>query len=290
MENNYLKVLLESLLDSLYIFICIFLVYVLLSFIEDKLAKKIEKKAGLSPLLGASIGLIPQCGFSIVCADLYKKKHLSIGCLIAVFIACSDEAIPILLSNPDSFFSTILIIFIKFIVAIFFGYLIDFIYRSQKLKEKTEKIEITHHGCCHHEIEHHHESSFKSHIIHPLVHSIKIGLYVFIINLIFSSIIYFIGEETIKSFLNQNIYFTPFLASLIGLIPNCASSVIISELYISSSISLAATISGLICNAGLGIMYLFKDKKMLKSALSICGILVLIANIVGYIILFIEQL
>ena len=125
-------------------------------------------------------------------------------------------------------------------------------------------------------------------MLHPLIHSLKICLYVLIINITFNLIIHFVGENVIKNFLNNNIFITPLLSSLVGLIPNCASSVIISELFVESSLTFSATLSGLICNSGLGLIYLFKDKNKFKNAISIVITLFLISLLVGYTSLFIE--
>ena len=117
--------LLHSILETINVFVVLLIVYILLSFIEDKITKKFKKADKYSPLLGTLIGLIPQCGFSIVSSDLYRKKHISLGTLLAVFIVCSDEAIPIFLSHPEKALSLIPLLIIKLITAIFFGYLID---------------------------------------------------------------------------------------------------------------------------------------------------------------------
>lgn len=283
--------LIHSVLETINVFVVLFALYILLSFIEEKISNKFKKSNKYSPLLGSLIGLIPQCGFSIVSSDLYRKKHISLGTLLAVFIVCSDEAIPIFLSHPDKALSLIPLLIIKLITAIFFGYLIDFILaKKQQLKERKlldNKENILHKGCCHSHIHEKEEKKLHKHFIDPLLHSLKIIIYVFIINILFTLFIYFIGEDKIANFLNSNIYLTPLFSSIIGLIPNCASSIIISELYINNTISFAATISGLICNAGLGLIYLYKDKTQLKNSLLVTLLLFLIANFVGYLLLLI---
>lgn len=289
--EELLHELLHALLDTINVFLVIFLLYILLSFIEDKITKKFEKSSKFSPIYGALIGIIPQCGFSIVSSDLYRKKNISLGTLLAVFIVCSDEAIPIFLSHPDKALSVIPLLIIKLITAIIFGYLIDFILlKHQEIKERkihNHDTNIIHKGCCHNHIHEVKENKLHKHLIDPLIHSLKIIIYVFIVNVIFALLIYFIGEENIANFLNANVYLTPLLSSIIGLIPNCASSVIISELYINNTLTFAATMSGLICNAGLGLVYLYKDKSKIKNSLLITLLLFLIANFVGYLLLFI---
>lgn len=290
--QEYLHEISHAFIDTFIVFIVILIIYFVLSFFESKLANKINKSNKFSPIIGASVGLIPQCGFSIVASDMYRKNYITIGTLIAVFISTSDEAIPILLASPDKLLSILPLITIKFIIALFFGYLIDFILNKKTIlatKHNHEEENTIHKGCCNHHIEHDKKESFvKAHIIHPLLHSLKVSAYVLVINVVFSTLIYFIGEQTIMNFLDNNIFLTPLLSSLIGLIPNCASSVIITQLYVSNTLTFSATISGLICNAGLGLVYLFKDKSKIKNSLFITSLLLLISLLVGYISLFIE--
>lgn len=277
----------DAFKDTIITFLVIFILYVLISFIETKLTSKFKKSAKYSPIIGAGIGLIPQCGFSIVASDLYLKNYISMGTLIAIFISCSDEALPILLASPSSMIMCIPLLLTKFVVASVFGYLIDFIFKKPKLIINTnnEEIEKNDYCCFHHN---HFQSKIKEHLVHPLIHSLKISLYVLIVNIAFALIIYYIKEDNIKAFINNNIYLTPFLSSIVGLIPTCASSIIITELFVSKALSFGATISGLICNAGLGLIYLFKKKENFKNNLLIVSLLFAISLIVGYIILFIE--
>ena len=284
------EVILDAFLDTLKVLAIVFIVYFVLSFVEKKLASKFAKRSKVSPLIGASVGLIPECGFSVVAADMYKKSYISLGTIIAVFIACSDEALPIMLTSFDSIIMVLPLLAVKFVVAIAVGYLVDLILnKRQIIKEKHNHEGFIHTGCCHHEIEQDDaEPFYKKHLLHPLFHSLKIALYIFIINLLFGFIIYFIGENSIKDFLDNNVYLTPILASLVGLIPNCSSSVIISELYVENALTFSATIAGLICNAGLGLIFLFKEKQLIKKTLTIMSILLLTSLFVGYIGLIIE--
>ena len=297
-----LEVLLDALKDSFLAFIIILLFNILISFIEGKLASKVNKNNKLSPLLGSLIGLIPQCGFSIVATNLYTKSHITMGTLIAVYIACSDEALPLMLSEPSKIYMVLPLLLIKLVIGFTFGYLIDVIFHKHRCisqikikmeEENDEEENEIHKGCCHHDIEENTKSgksNIKKHFIHPLIHSIKVIIYVFIVNLFFGTLIYLIGEENFSSFLNSQKWLTPLYSSIIGLIPNCASSVLITELYIQNSISFGATVSGLCCNAGLGFMFLFKDNKDLKNNLLILASLIAISLFSGYLILICETL
>lgn len=290
-----LEVLLDALIDSLKVLLVVFIMYILISFFEKKLADKISKKSKFSVLLGALFGLIPQCGFSVIAADLYLKRHITMGTLIAVFIACSDEALPIFLSSSDKFLMALPLLGSKFIVAFLVGFLIDAIYtKSHKEvvshEEHCEHEEEVHVGCCHHEIESNHdenESKFHKYLLHPLLHSLKIFVYVLVINVVFGILVYYVKEENISAFLTQNSGLAPLFAVLVGLIPNCASSVIISDLYIAGHITFGTCIAGLICNAGLGFVYLFKNKSNLKNNLIVLLIVALTGLLVGYLLNFI---
>ena len=282
-------VFLHSLLDSLKILVFVFIFNFLLSLFENYFANKMTKNKKLNPLTGSLFGLIPQCGVSVLGADLFIKDHISIGTLIAIFIACSDEAIPIILSQSDKAIYVVLLIVSKIIIGFVVGFLVDLIYRKSK-----EKVEEHHHhcahehevkiGCCSHDINNDEESKLKRYFIHPLLHSLKLFLYIFIINFIFGSIIHFVGEDTFNNILQNNKFFTPLYATMIGLIPNCASSVIISNLFINGQLTFGSTLAGLITNAGLGMIVLLKNKNMIKKTIVIIAILVLTALVSGYVI------
>ena len=293
-----IHVLEHSLIDSLKVLAVVIIMNIIISFFEGKLANKINKNSKFSTLLGASIGLIPQCGFSVVASDMYQKKKITLGTLIAVFIATSDEALPIILSSQDKFFMVIPLIISKLIIAFIIGSLVDLIISKINKPLSFDQVlinneKVIHKGCCAHTIEEHSNSKkafLKEHFLHPLLHSLKIFIYVFVINFIFGTIVHFIGEENISNFLTTYKYLTPLVGSIIGLIPNCASSVIVTNLYVQGSIAFSSALAGLITNAGLGLAFLFKDKNSLKKNLLIVAILLVTANLCGYIGLIIEGL
>ena len=286
------ELLLHSLLDSLKIFVVVFLFYIILSFFESKISHVLEKSKKISPLIGSATGLIPQCGVSVIASDLYLKKHITMGTLVAIFISCSDEALPILFSDINLIPSTLLLIAIKFIVGFVVGFTLDLILSNTK-KEVKEHHHHCHHehevikGCCHHDINNDHENKWKIHLLHPLLHSLKLLAYIFVITFIFELLIHFIGEENISLFLQSNKFLAPLFTTLLGLIPNCASSVIIADLYILQAIPFGAVLSGLIMNSGLGTIYLLKNKHHRKDTLVIYIILFLVSLISGYIALII---
>lgn len=283
-----LDLLIDALLDSLKVLGFSFIIYFILSFFEDKISHLLQHHKRVSPIIGAAAGLIPQCGISVVASDLYLKERITIGTLFAVFFACSDEALPILISDINKAIYVIPLLLMKIIFGFGFGYLLDLIVKNKKEKIEIDEEEI-HIGCCHHEIDHE-TSKLMTHLVHPLLHSLKIFIYVLIVNIIFSLIVYFIGENNIVSFLSTNLYLTPIFAAIIGIIPNCASSVLLCEVFISGGIPFGALFTGLCMNAGLGLVYLLKNKKSWKSILILEGYLLITSVVLGYIIITITSL
>ena len=273
-----LHVLEHALIDSLKVFILVFILYFALSFVENYISKKLSSNNKVSPFFGSLLGLIPQCGISVAASDLYIKRKITVGTLVAVFLACSDEAIFILLAS-DKFLTVFPLLFIKLVVGFISGMMIDsFILRKQKLKKDNEEVV----SCAHHHEHHHHDSKLKHNFKHTLLHSIEILIYVFIVNFIFGLLIELLGEAKLIIFLQNNKYLAPLFSSIIGVIPNCASSVVLSELYIINGLSFGALLSGLLMNAGLGLVYLFKKKENLKMNINIIIIMFIISLIIGY--------
>ena len=269
-----LDVLLDAIVDVLKLVPFLFLSFVIMELIEHKLNNKNKlfesKKYG--PLIGSTLGIIPQCGFSTLASNLYATRVISLGTLIAIFLSTSDEMIPIMISNKIEINIIIKILFIKFLLGLLFGFIIDFIYRKKLNNEIKELCKEEH---CHCE-----EGILKS----SFMHTIKISLFILIITIILNFII---DKNMITAFFNNNKIISPFISSLIGLIPNCASSVIITELYLENIIPLGSTLSGLLSGSGVGLLVLFKQNKNMKENLVIVLILVSIATICGIILNYI---
>ncbi len=274
----FFDILLDALKDSGIVFAFVFLFHVILSFIETPVSNFLIKRKKSSPIFGALFGLVPQCGTSVIAADLYIKRYITIGTVIAVFLSCSDEALIVLLEAWNE--KTLMIfplIGLKLVAGIVVGLLIDLFIRKQNLEEVDHIEEETE---CH---KHHHENTpAHAHLIHPLIHALQILAYVFIINLALGLIIGFVTEEKFSAFMISNRYLAPLFASIIGLIPNCASSILITKLFAEGQLSFGALFAGLLVNSGLGLTVLLKDKKTIGKALIILAICFVIANILGY--------
>lgn len=287
-----LDLLLDSLLDSLKILPVVFLVYVLIEFIESRGARKDKLKkifgSKLSPLFGAGIGVIPQCGFSVVATGFFNDGYIMAGTLIAVFIATSDEALPIMISraieNPSLLGGVALLIGVKIAYAALVGFLVNALF-SKKLKpiEQAEISEDEADGCCHHSVTEERDG-IKELLVHPLIHSLKIFLYVFVVSLLFGWLIEFvIGEETLEAFLTASVWFQPFVSSLVGLIPSCASSVLITELYCDGLLTFGGALAGLAANSGIGLAVLFKASKDKQKAVLISAATLFFSLLLGYV-------
>ncbi len=344
----FLDVLLDSLIDTAKLLPVLLIVYFLIELLEYKNVLQFEKSNLLtgkfSPVVGACFGSVPQCGFSVISAELYSKRKISISALIAVFIATSDEALPIMIANYKAIPSLIVLLLTKLILAIVCGYLTGFVYKFAFKQKKpmqkasgenistfaetesitsadaeysatgeTESVAITAetqsisadstdtekvhehldeqvdaeekhiHACCHHDIENQHKFNWK----HPLIHCIKIAIYIFVINIVMGLIVALIGEDKIEQFLSTNSALQPLFALVVGLIPNCASSVILTEMYIDGMLTFGSIVTGLSVNAGLGLIVLFKENKKIKENLFIVVMLIVLSLLFGYALNFV---
>lgn len=256
----------------------LFITYLLMEYLEhkgnDRLTKVLEQAKQLGPVIGAVFGVVPQCGFSVLASGLYMNGTITLGTLLAVFISTSDEAIPILVSQPDQFSTLISVIIVKLSIAIIVGYLIDFMVNHRYLKRNHPLKDI--HEDCEKEEEGHHGILYIA-----AIHTLKIFVFVFVVNLLLSFVIYFVGEDTLGSLLANGSFLQPMIAAVVGFIPNCAASVILATLYMDSIISFGSLSAGLITSAGLGLLVLLRMYDNKKDIARILCILFLSAVISG---------
>lgn len=279
--QEILEILKETSLDTLKLIPFLLITYIIMEYIEhktsNKVKKTIEKSGKFGPLLGGSLGIFPQCGFSVSATNLYSARVITLGTLLAVYLTTSDEMLPILLTESVPIPTILMILGIKLAIGVIAGFTIDVIYRVIK-KENIEeqKIEeICEHEHCHCE---------NGILVSAIKHTLNIILFIFIITLIINGIIELIGEDVIGNFISQNIILGPIIAGLIGLIPNCASSVILTELFVENVISMPVLVSGVAVNAGVGLLVLFKTNKNIKENLKIIGLLYTIGVLAGIIL------
>lgn len=289
MFAEIMEIVLDALLDSLKVFPFLFLMYVLIEFLENRTNITKNKnilRGNLAPLLGAATGIVPQCGFSVMAAKLYDKKLIRTGTLLAVFLATSDEALIILLSSGSSAIAVMPLIAVKFAVAVGIGYLFNALMRREKLSELEEGEEIHGTPCGH---DHEEDGKVRRYLVHPLLHSLEIFAYILVVNLAFGFAMHY-AEGAIASFLQGGYWYQPLIAGLVGLIPNCASSVLVTQSYVLGALSFGGMAAGLCANAGLGFVILFKNVKSWKRNLALLGILYVISVAVGYAVLGAMQL
>lgn len=275
-----IDVLIDTLVDGIKLLPFLFIAYLIMEYIEHKTSNKskevIKKSGKFGPAIGGILGIFPQCGFSAIASNLYAGRIITLGTLIAIFLSTSDEMLPILISEAVPISVILKILGIKLIIGIIAGFIIDLVIRltSNNKTQDEERIgEICEHEHCHCE----EGSILKS----SLKHSISIFIYIVIITFILNTVIYLVGEENLANLILNNWLLGPIIAGLVGLIPNCASSVILTQLYLGNVITLATMLSGLLVGAGVGLLVLFKVNKNVKENAKIVILLYFIGVLAG---------
>ncbi len=272
----------DALFDSIHLLPFLFFVFLIIELLEfyyaDRINSSLKKTGKSGVLVGSLAAIIPQCGFSVIASSLYSNRIITRGCLIAVYLATSDETIPILLATPTKVYLILPIIGLKLLIGIIFGYLIDFIAPTKTVNNEDYTPDILEEeGCCKHDIEHGHKREI---LIHPIVHTVNVFGFILVITLILN---YCLDNVDVTNFIEGSKYIQPIIASFIGLIPNCAISIGITMMLIKGSITFGAAISGLLANAGLGLLVLLKNNDF-KDTVKIISLLVIISIFSGLLI------
>ncbi len=275
-----LEIIEETLIDGIKLLPFLFITYIIMEYIEHKTSNKtkdiIKKSGKFGPFIGSLLGAVPQCGFSVVATNFYAARVITLGTLISVYLSTSDEMIPIFISEGASIITLLKILGIKILIGMIAGFVIDFILRLRKKDNEKERIiDLCEKEHCHCE-----HGILKS----ALKHTINIFIFILIITFIINIAIHLVGEETIGNFVQSNVILGPVLGGIIGLIPNCASSVILTQLYLQNVIPISTMISGLLVGAGVGLIVLFKMNKGIKQNLKITALLYAIGVISGIVI------
>lgn len=276
-----LEIIEDTLIDSIKLIPFLFITYLIMEYIEhktkDKTKEAIKKSGKFGPLIGGVLGIVPQCGFSVSATNLYAARVITLGTLIAVYLSTSDEMLPIFISEAVPVTTILKILGVKLLIGVVAGFIIDFVISLvNKGKQEEEKIiDLCEKEHCHCE-----RGIVKS----ALKHTINIFIFILLFTFILNVIIYLIGEETIAGFLRNQPVFGPVIAGIIGLIPNCASSVLLTQMYLENVISAATMISGLLVGAGVGLAVLFKTNKGIKQNLKITALLYVIGVVSGILI------
>lgn len=279
-----MDIIMDTLMDALKLLPFLFITFLIIEYIEHKIKNKnskvIKNSKKLGPLIGSILGAFPQCGFSVSITNFYATRVITLGTLISVYLSTSDEMLPIMLSENVEISIILKIILIKVIIGMLAGFIIDLVLRKKSSNEQITEF-------CEHEHCHCEHSIFVS----ALKHTLSIILFIMIISFILNICFEYLDTEFLKQIFMKNSFLGPIVSSVIGLIPNCAASVMVTELYLNGIISFGSLMAGLLTGSGVGLMVLFKTNKNLKEnimiLLTIYGIGVIVGiifNLIGFMI------
>ena len=281
----------DAILDSFHILPLLFIVFFIIELIEffysEKINSFMKKSEKSAPLIGSLAAIIPQCGFSVIASTLYIRRFITKGTLIGIYLATSDEAIPILLANPTHTHLVVPVVGLKLFIGILAGYLIDFILKDKKyipiVEEADSDVDLhADEGCCHHSVSHRRKREL---IYHPLKHTFNIFIFILLITILLNFVLAVYAEHSVLHLLLGKVkVLEPIITAFVGLIPNCAVSIALTMLLIKGSISFGAVMSGLLSNAGLGILVLCRHNENYKDTLKIISILLCISIVSGLLI------
>ena len=304
--EHFLEFLLHAVEDTLPLLPWILLMYILIELLESKTdLKNFNRFSGkLGPVVGSATGLIPQCGFSVMAAKLYEQKYITVGTLLAIFFSTSDEAFIILFSSGEGALWVLPTLVVKIAVGIAVGYAVDGVLKGigrrqvcVEVPEMGQNTPMTTHEIflqryleekdvevvCSCGKSHGDNRPWKKYFLYPLLHTLKVAAFIFLVNFVLTSVIHGKGEAALESFMIKSKYVQPFITSLVGLIPNCASSVVLTETYLGGGITFGSCVAGLCSNAGMGFVVLLKNYKKWKRNLCLIGVSYAISVAVGLI-------
>lgn len=297
-------IFMDALMDTAKMVPLLLVIYIGIELVEYKFGHKIigwVQKAGIAgPAVGALAGSLPQCGISIVATALYTQRLATIGTLLAVYLSTSDEALPVILSQPEKAEIILPLILTKISIALIAGYTLDLMFRK---RNRDTLIHIRAYAQGKDDVHHHHETvidevaccghstsasakkfNSKEVFLHPLLHTLKIFLFIFAVSFLMNIAVFHLGEAAFGHLFMGQSFLQPIFAALLGLIPNCAASVGIAELYLKGAISYGSLIAGLCSSAGLGLLVLFREEKQKKEMIKILGLLFGISVLAGSVI------
>ena len=276
--SHFLEILHHTIVDNIKLVPFLFLTYLVMEALEHKAGDKtnqLVKKAGrFGPIVGALAGAVPQCGFSTAAANLYAGRVITLGTLMAIFLSTSDEMLPILLSEDVAISVILKLLGIKVIIGMVTGLVIDAVFFGKK--EQHEHI----HEMCEEENCHCERGIWYS----ALVHTVHITIFILLISFVLNFVIHEVGEDALGQLILNKPVIGQAVAGVVGLIPNCASSVVITQLYLGGALGLGAMMAGLLVNAGVGVLVLFRMNRDRKENLRIVGLLYAIGVIAGIVL------
>ena len=286
--EHFFEIALHAVKDTLPLLPWLLFMYVLLELLESK--TDLTKASGFSgkfgPVMGAATGLVPQCGFSVMAAKLFEKKYITLGTLFAIFFSTSDEAFILLLSSGEGAIWVLPTLAAKIVIAVLIGYGTDGLLTwlghrqvcvempetAQNQPSTTKDIFLSRYSKEEKEVEvvcscgrgHGEDGPWKKYALYPLLHTLQVAAFIFLVNLVLTAVIHSVGEAAFLGFMERNRFLQPLITCGIGLIPNCASSVVITEAFLSGVITFGSFVAGLCANAGMGFVVLLKNVKKWK--------------------------
>jgi len=271
-----IDIIVDTLLDLLKILPFLYLTFLLIELFEDKFSAKSEQlvsnRSFLTTILSAFLGIVPQCGFSVMATNLYTTRIIRLSTLIAIYLSTSDEMLPLLISSGASFNEILKIILLKVLIACLVGLILFFI-DKRSFKADYSLCEKDDCNC-----------EEKGPFLAALKHTMSTMIYLLIITLILNITVEFLGKDVMQNLLLQNTIFAPFISSLVGLVPNCATSILITQLYLEKMITLGSALAGLLSNSGIALLVLFKTNKNKKENLMILAIVYFVGALSGLVI------
>ena len=305
--EHFVEILLHAVKDTLPLLPWILGLYVVIQLVETKVDTRKINNLGtrLGPVVGAATGLIPQCGFSVMAAKFFERKYITIGTLLAIFLATSDEAFILMLGSGEGAVWVLPMLAVKVFVGIGVGYAADGIMKllgngqvRVEMPESFDKQPETVHDYfmqqyldekevdtnCSCGRQHDGDSPWKNYLLYPLLHALRVAAFIFLVNFVLTAIIHSVGEDKFTAFMHGNRFVQPFVACVIGLIPNCASSVVLTEAFLSGAITFGTCAAGLCANAGMGFVVLLRNTRRWKRNLSLIAICYAVSVLVGVVL------
>lgn len=275
-----IEIILDTLKDGIRLLPFLLITYIIMEYMEHKMSAHtrhvVQKSGRFGPLIGSIAGAFPQCGFSAAAASFYAGRVISRGTLIAIFLSTSDEMLPVLVSQKAPVHVIFSILTMKVVIGMIAGFLVDIVFSAVK-KEPQEEMDIHHmceHDHCHCENE---KSLFKS----ALIHTAQIFFFIILISFALNIVISIVGEDSLSQIILNRPVIGAAISGIVGLIPNCASSVLITQLYLDGAMSLGSMMSGLLVGAGVGLIVLYKTNDSMGENLRLTGILYIIGVVAG---------
>ena len=252
--------IIDALKDTLKLIPFLFVTYLAMEYLEHKTSSKVllwvQKAGNFGPLIGGLLGAVPQCGFSAAASSLYAGRVISLGTILAIYLSTSDEMLPVLISEKAPIKLILVILLIKILLGIFWGYMTDLLlFRNENAHEH-----INIHSLCEEE----HCNCNKGIWGSAIKHTLQIAGFILLITLALNVFIELVGTDSLKELVFNHKIFGPLIAGVIGLIPNCASSVAITELYLDGALSFGSLLSGLLTGAGVGWLVLLRASNSVK--------------------------